>query len=259
VRFILPFAPFSFMHVKEFAERHADVLLVGLPGIGRVGHLAAAYILNKLDHELVMEFYSEYFPPQVVVENGSLRLIRNQLFYVRADKPFLLLTGDSQVVGNSPPEHYVYAEALLDSILPLGVKEIYTMAGIDRGASRFTEFPGVTVAATDEDILNKFKELGAKVDSGGAITGAAGLLLGLGTLRGVKGACLMGETSAQLTMHGDPSAALSVIRLLFTYLGIEFDYSDLEKASENFEELLKKMTAPSPEEKKAPEPSDYIR
>lgn len=238
----------------------AKYLITGLPGIGRVGHVAAAYILNKTDNVLVSDIYSEYFPQQVIIEQGGfIRLIRNQLYYVKADEPFFILTGDSQPVGSSPAEFYDYTTEILDLVKQLGVKEIYTLAGIDRGPQRMTSKPGVVVAGTDEEIIARFKELGAKVDDGGAITGAAGLLLGLGKLEGFRGACLMGETSTQLTMHGDPGAALAVTKMIMAHLGNDLDLSELEKAAEGFEGLLRKMVAPPKEEPKPPEPTDYIR
>ena len=253
--------PYFYMRVVFHDEtKQAKYLVTGLPGIGRVGHVAAAYIINKARPVLVADIFSEYFPQQVVIEeNGVLRLIRNRLYYVDAKNPFFILTGDSQPVGSSPSEFYEYTAEILDLAKQLGVEEIYTLAGIDRGAQRLTEKPGVVVAATDEDIVKRFVELGAKVDKGGAITGLAGMLLGLGKLEGFRGACLMGETSTQLTMHGDPGAALAVTKMILSYLGNELDLSDLENAAEGFEALLRKMVTPPKEEPKPPEPTDYIR
>ncbi len=241
-------------------DLHADYLLTGLPGIGRVGHVAAAYMINKMNSTLVADIYSEYFPQQVVIEDsGILRLIRNQIYYVEADTPFFILTGDSQPVGPDPSQFYDYTSEILELSKQLGVKEIYTLAGIDRGPHRFSERPGVVVAGTDEDIVRAFVELGAKVDKGGAITGLAGMLLGLGALEGFRGACIMGETSAQLTAHGDPGAALAVTDMIMRHLGNEIDLSELKSAADGFEELLHKMVSPPKEEPKPPEPTDYIR
>lgn len=238
----------------------AKYLLTGLPGIGRVGHVAAAYLLNKMENTLVADIYSEYFPQQVVIEKGGvLRLVRNQLYYVKAEEPFFVLTGDSQPVGTSPAEFYSYTQRILELVKGFGVEELYTLAGIDRGVRRLASRPGVVVAGTDEEIVRRFRELGAKVDDGGAITGAAGLLLGMGALDGFRGACLMGETSAQLTVHGDPGAALAVTEMVSKHLGFSIDLSELEKAAEGFEGLLKKMLSPPKDEPKPPEPTDYIR
>ncbi len=237
----------------------AERVLVGLPGIGRVGHVAAAYLINKSNATPVAQFTSPYFPPQVVVEHGILRLLSNTLYYVDSEEPYFVLTGDTQVVGSAPSEFYEYVLDFLEFFKGLGVKEIYTMAGIDRGPARWSGSPGVVVAATEKEILDRFVELGAKVDESGAISGAAGLLLGLGAQQGYRGACLMGETSTQLTMHGDPGAAFAVLSLLDKYMPLGVDLSELEDAAHKFDEILHRMTAPPEQEPKPPEPSDYIR
>jgi len=245
------------MRVVLHKNQRAEVLLTGLPGIGRVGHVAAQYLVSKLPVEHVASLYFESFPPQVIINQGVVRLFTNEVYYAPAERPFFILTGDSQPVGSNSEEFYAYVEALLDFFKPRGVKEIITMAGIDRGAQRFTDKPRVVVAGSDEEIVAKFKLLGAKVDEGGAITGAAGLLIGLGALRGLHGACLMGETSSQLTAHGDPTSASAVLRIVSKYLGFDVDLTELDKAAESLDALLKKVaTAPKEEEKK---PVDYIR
>lgn len=241
-------------------DLNAKYLVTGLPGMGRAGHVAAAYILSKMENTLVVDIYSEYFPQQVVIgKGGIISPIRNRLYYVKADEPFFVLTGDSQPLGASPADFYKYIEQVLEIVKGLGVNEIYTLAGIDRGVQRLASKPGVVVAGTDEEIIHRFKELGAKVDDSGAITGVAGLFIGMGTLDGLRGACLMGETSAQLTAHGDPGAALAVTQMISKYLGFHTDLSELEKAAEGFDVLLKKMVAPQKDESKLPEPTDYIR
>ncbi len=243
----------------EHRKVRADVLVTGLPGIGRVGHVAAAYIVSKLNLSPIATFYSDFFPPQVVIEQGgTVRLMQNMFYYVDAETPFILLTGDTQVVGTTVAEHYAYARELLRIAKGYGVKEIYTMAGIDRGAQRLSIKPGVIAAVTHDEIAKKLEPLNVKLDSGGAISGAAGLLLGLGKLEGLKGACLMGETSSQLTVHGDPAAAYAVLRVISDLLGLRIDLTDLKKAGDNLNMLLKRMLSP-PKQEKREERMDYIR
>jgi len=237
----------------------AEVLVTGLPGIGRVGHVAAAYVISKLGLSPFATLYSDFFPPQVVIgEDSTVRLMQNQFYYVEAETPFILLTGDTQVVGSTVSEHYAYARELLRIAKDCGVKEIYTMAGIDRGAQRLSMEPRVVVAATHDDVIKKLEPFDVKLDTGGAISGAAGLLLGLGKLEGLKGACLMGETSSQLTAHGDPAAAYAVLRVVSGLLGLDIDLTDLKKAGENLNMLLRRMLSP-PKEEKREERLDYIR
>ncbi|HID09374.1 TPA: proteasome assembly chaperone family protein, partial [Candidatus Micrarchaeota archaeon] len=43
------------IHQRDLSAKY---LITGLPGIGRVGHVAAAYILNKTENTLVADLYS---------------------------------------------------------------------------------------------------------------------------------------------------------------------------------------------------------
>jgi len=246
-------------HLVKHKDVNAKLLVTGLPGIGRVGHVAAAYLISKLGLEPIATLYSDFFPPQVVIEeNGKIRLIQNVFYYVPAEKPFILLTGDTQVVGSTVSEHYAYARELLRISKSFGVKEIYTMAGIDRGPRRLSIEPKVVAAVTSEKIANKIEEYGVEIDTGGAISGAAGLLLGLGMLEGIEGACLMGETSSQLTAHGDPAAAYAVLSVVQKITGVDIDLSELKKAADNINTMLKRMISP-PKQEKREERLDYIR
>ena len=66
----------------------------------------------------------------------------------------------------------------------------------------------------------------------------AGLLLGLGKLRGMRAICLMAET------HGgfiDPKSALALVNKLSEVLGIGIDTEKLEKKVADGEKYIKKM------------------
>ena len=72
----------------------------------------------------------------------------------------------------------------------------------------------------------------------GSIIGAAGLLLGMGKIRGVEGICLMGET------HGgfvDPKSAQAVLEVLCKILEIKIDVKKLDERAKESEQFAKKM------------------
>jgi hypothetical protein len=77
-------------------------------------------------------------------------------------------------------------------------------------------------------------------EANGSIIGAAGLLLGLGKIRKMKGACLMGET------HGgyvDAKSAKSVLSVLTKIVGVEVDLNKLEERAKETEKFMKRMEA----------------
>ncbi|NPA86892.1 MAG: hypothetical protein GXO00_02700 [Candidatus Diapherotrites archaeon] len=249
--------------LKEVKHVEAEVLVTGLPGFGRVGHVAANYIVDKLGLEPFATLHSHYFPHMVIVDDkGVIRMLNNVFFYVEAEKPFILLTGDVQpsIAPNASPEpQHKYAEFVLDFAVNHGVKEIYTMAGIDIGPNRFTKGTGVVCAGTDEETVKKLTSLGCEVDRGGSISGIAGLLLGYAQEAGLKGGCIMGKTSGQMTAHGDPGAAAEVLKVLQKLLGFEIDVKELEEANKEIEKVVRGLMTPPPQPKEErPEKLDYI-
>ena len=70
---------------------------------------------------------------------------------------------------------------------------------------------------------------------GGGIIGAAGLLLGLGSLRNIDAVCLMGETSGYLV---DPRSATSVLALLSHLLNIPVDPTQLNDRAAEMERMI---------------------
>jgi len=188
------------------------VLLVGLPGIGLVGKICVDYFLKQFKTELLADIYSDSFPPSVHTKDGVIELIADQLFVFKFEnRHFLFLAGPVQPsldfrVGG-PPEHYDFAESIVEAVKKLGVKQIFTLAGINIGNRRMERQPGIIVAATNEKLLADFRKLRARSDKKeGLISGVAGLVLGIAQQHGIEGACLMGETNARL-VYGDHGAA----------------------------------------------------
>ncbi len=249
--------------LKELEKVEAEILVTGLPGFGRVGHVAAAHIIEKLSPKKVAVLHSHYFPHVVAVDDkGVLRLLNNTFYYVEAERPFILVTGDVQpsIAPNaSPHPQHAYAEFMLGYALSHGVKEIYTMAGLAVGPSRFTQGTGVVCAATDEETMEKLRSFGCEPDKGGSISGIAGLLLGYAREEGLRGACIMGKTAEQMTAHGDPGAAAEVLKILGKIVGLEIDLSDLIEANKEIEKVVRGMLLPPKEEREQrPEKLDYI-
>lgn len=94
-------------------------------------------------------------------------------------------------------------------------------------------------AATDKETLNRAVKYGATVIKGGHIFGAAGLLIGLGKVRGMQGLCLLGETTGQ---YPDSEAALAVMKVLQNVIDLDVEISRLDlKAKETFDYLYELM------------------
>ena len=242
------------------------IMFVGLPGIGLVGKICADYFLKQFKANLIAEVYSDSFPPTVHTKQGIIDLISDQLFLFKfKDRHFLFLSGPVQPSldfrAGSSQEHYEFAEEIIDAVKKLGVKEIYTLAGVNIGDKRMGQKPNVVVAATNKKILDSFKKLGAKSASKeGLISGAAGLILGIGVSNGIEGACLMGETNARL-VYGDHGAAKKLIELLVKKFGFKVDMKSIEMEAKNIEDAFKKLTQQFEdiEEKMPSDGPSYVR
>ncbi|MBT4192457.1 MAG: hypothetical protein HOE11_04065 [Candidatus Diapherotrites archaeon] len=223
------------------------VLLVGLPGIGLVGKITVDYLLKELKPVKIAEVLSDSFPPSVHTKNSKINLIKNEIYHlVYKKKNFLILAGPVQPsldfkVG-SAHEHYEFSETLVNFFKSVGINEIVTLAGINIGDKRLNKEPGVIVAGTDDVIIKAWKTAGAKEDKKeGLISGAAGLMVGLGRLRSMKGVCLMGETNSQL-VYGDQGSAKKMLELLVKKFKFKLNMKSIAKDSKDIEKAFKELT-----------------
>ena len=235
---------------KERPELKAPVLIEGLPGVGNVGKLAAEHMVDQLKAVKFIDMYSKFFPPQVLVnDSGTVRLVSNEFFHIKrpeAENDIVVLVGDYQ--GLTPEGQYQLSDQILKVCKDLGVKMIFTLGGY--GLGRMIEKPRVLGAATDEQLVEELKTVGvtfSKGEPGSGIVGASGLLLGLGSLQGVRAACLMGETSGYFV---DPKAAQALLEVLSRRLGFKIDLTELEDRAQQIDAITSKLKESEP----APEP-----
>src|ERR671934_1228410 len=106
------------------------IFIEGLPGIGNVGKLAAEHLKDELKAMKFAEIFSKYFPPQVLVQDdGQVKLVNNEMHYVKrgAGRDLVLLTGDYQ--GLTPEGQYELSDFILRELKKLGVRRIFTLGG----------------------------------------------------------------------------------------------------------------------------------
>lgn len=246
--------------VRAKPDLDGPVFIEGLPGVGNVGKLAVEHLIDELDAEPLAEVYCKDFPPQVFVRpDGTVKLVNNELYFVKKGKAskhdLILMTGDYQ--GLTSAGQYELATAVLDLVRDYGTKRIFTLGGY--GLGRLVPEPGVLGAATDLETVKEMKELGVEFredEPGGGIIGASGLFLGFGRLHGLKGVCLMGETSGYLV---DPHSAKAVLKVLEAALGFQLDYDELEEKAGEMDKIasqLKEMERKATE--RAPDDLRYI-
>jgi uncharacterized protein (TIGR00162 family) len=222
------------------------VMFSGLPGIGLVGKIAVDYMLKHFKPEKIAEITADSFPPSVHTKKSIMELIKDEFYYFKfKGKDYVFLAGPVQpsldASAASAEQHYEFAREIVLAAKKLGVKEIYTLAGINVGEKRMNSEPKIIVAATDKKLLEEFKKLKAiEGHEEGLISGAAGLIVGLGAEQNIKGACLMGETNARL-IYGDHGAAKKLLELLSEKFGFSINMDQIEKESKEIEKAFQQL------------------
>ena len=219
------------------------LFIEGLPGIGHVGRIAAQFLVEELKAKKFAELLSSHFMHYVLLQqSSSVHVLKNEFYYVKAKgkgRDLILLIGDSQSID--PEGHYEIAHEILDYMKKFGVKEMITLGGL--GIGEVKEKPKVIGAVSDDGLDKKYKNYGIDFDAGskvGTIIGASGLLLGLGKVYGMKGVCLLGETSGYPILP-DPRAAEVVLKVLMKMLNVKLDIRKLDKKVKEMEEFIKKI------------------
>lgn len=225
------------INVIEEINLDNPIFIEALPGIGHVGKLAADHMIDELGATKFAEIYSPHFPPQVFVgEDGIIECMVNELYYLKSlgenSQDFILLVGNTQ--GLSPEGQYELCGLILDFIESYGVKQLFTLGGLATGKP--VEETKVFGAATNLENIELLKEAGIEIRSAdGGIVGASGLILGLGKLRNMSGACLMGETPGYFI---DAEAAEAILQKLSLILKFNINTDELEERAEETRKLL---------------------
>lgn len=220
----------------KFSDQH-PIMITGLPGIGLVGQVVCKYLITKMNGKKVADVYSPHFPHQVLMtKKGAIRPIKNMLYLVKAGKrDLLLLIGDVQAITSEG--QYEVTGKILDYAQKVGVKKVISLGGYSTG--KLSEKRKVFGVVTHKALLDEFKKLGVVFgEAKGAIVGAAGLFPALAKLRGMQGACLMGETHGN---YVDAVSARNVINVLEKLAGFTVDLSELEKQAKEGEKIIKKI------------------
>ncbi|HNX18220.1 MAG TPA: proteasome assembly chaperone family protein [Methanoregula sp.] len=225
-------------YLDSFTDRKLvnPILIGGLPGIGQVGKLVAEYMIHMLGAEKIAEIHSIYLPPQVIIEEtGIVRLPRNEVYLYKAeDRHLVFLVGDFQSTSNEG--HYLMTDAYLDIAAELGITRIYTLGGF--GVGHLVNTPRVFGATNREELKAEIAAAGVifeRDEPGGGIIGAAGLLLGMGRLRGIDAVCLMGETSGYIV---DPMSAASVLSMVSKIIAVPVDPTQLNDRAAEMEKVV---------------------
>jgi uncharacterized protein (TIGR00162 family) len=220
--------------IHQKPKLHNPVLIEGLPGIGFVANIAALHLIHELKAELFAEILCASFQDlAIVTETGSTRSPINELYYCKrnnGDHDLIIWYGNTQALTTFG--QYELCGRVLDIAQELDCHQLITIGGFKK--EELKETPEIYCAASDAETLKEIQSLGAKIMVG-EIFGVAGLLVGLGKLRGFKGFSLLVET---LGTYPDANAARFALSTLDKYLSLNLDLSQLDVATEKTQKIL---------------------
>jgi uncharacterized protein (TIGR00162 family) len=230
--------------VLAVPKAKSPVLVCGMPGSGYVGKLGADHLIDLFKARKVVEYVCESFPPQVnVKEDGTARTPRAELYFASQRKPhdIFVFTADAQPTTSEG--EYALSDAVVKFARKVGVKTIYTLAAYITGA--FSSTPRVFGAGTSKGMLDTLAGKGVTVMKEGGISGMNGLLIGMASLRGLEGACLLGETSGYVV---DAAASKSVLDALSRIIGVPIDTAKLKEKAEETQKVISQLQSMSAEQ-----------
>jgi len=228
------------VYMLEEPKLDKPVLVQGLPGLGFVGKLAVTYLIEELKPKRFAELYSTYL---MLVDgstgihinpNGTFFLPKLEFYAHNRTKPnIILLTGDTQpnIYGQ-----YEVAEQVLDIAQKFGCERVIAIGGFQTPAEH--EHGRVYGVFNPPRLNEELKSLGVNITQSGAITGACGIILGLGDRRKLEAIGLLGGTKGE---YPDMKAAKGVIEVLSTILGLKLDLARLDREIEEMKVRLESL------------------
>jgi len=238
--------------IIEVPKAVDPVLICGLPGSGYVGKLAADHLVSTFKLKRVAEYTSSTFPPQVSVkEDGTVDPPKGELYYATAKRGrgLFVFTADAQPTTSEG--EYELSDAVVKFAKKCGVKRVYTLAAYITGS--FPKSPKVYGAGTSKEMAGLLAESGATLMKDGGISGMNGLLIGIAAIRGLEGACLLGETSGYVV---DAGASKAVLEFLSKVVDLPIDTSKLEEKAEETRKVISQLQAMADQARETvPQPS----
>jgi uncharacterized protein (TIGR00162 family) len=222
------------IEMSEKPELNDPILIEGLPGIGFVANIAALHLIRELKAKRFAEITSASFQDfAVTTDTGGTRSPVNELYYHKrkdGGRDLIIWYGNTQALTTFG--QYELCGKVLDFVQKLGCRYLISIGGFKK--DEVQPAPAVYSAATDKETIKEALDLGTKIMVG-HIFGIAGLLIGLGKIRKLKGFALLVDT---LGMYPDSKAAGIALTLLGKHLNLNVDLTDLETTEKQTKDFL---------------------
>ncbi len=219
--------------VRKF-DGTGKVLIVGLPGMGRVGYMTARHFIDRFNSELVAEVYSTYFPPQLLVDRRGVGEVFVGKLYMSDN--FLVFTAETQ--PGDPVGQNEVCDTLLSYLSSKGIEVV--LAGAAYVVPRVGKVRKVFITGNREDLIRKLVGLGGEVLSEGLVSGINGAIVGWATYYGIPAAVVLGETWSAIVELDDIDyrAAAEVVKIMSKFMGVPEDTEYMLRNADLIEERI---------------------
>ncbi len=236
-------------------EISPDWIVVGFPGHGLVGNIAAKHIINELKLEWIGSIRSPLIPPVSVFIDGVLAYPYR--IYGCKDRNLVVLIGEAPC----PPQAYYYmAHATLSWAKSIGTKQVVCLDGFVSDP-REGKTEGVFLVAEPEiyEKENELTNFDFPKPHTGFISGLSGAIMNEALLTSIQGYSLLVPIT---TPYPDPGGAALLIEAINKIKNLQINTSalvkDAEKIQKSLLELAEKNEAISQSEPLAPSKGLYV-
>lgn len=216
-------------------------IIVGLPGTGLVGSVAASQIVEDLKMEFGGHISSPDFAPLAAIHDYK-PMPAARIHYSLKNNLIVIISEMSIPVSSS----LALAEKIFKFSKAVGASSIISLGGISLNEERGE----VYIVSSDSDIVKQAtsKKI-AKPIKEGATTGVTGILLTKGTLEKFPISTILAESSEE---YLDPNAAAKVLKVLARITGLHVRTARLEKEADQMSKEMKDSVRKARISKKGP-------
>lgn len=229
----------SFDPSKTVCECSTDIspewIVVGFPGHGLVGNIAAKHIIKELDLEWIGSIRSPLIPPVSVFIDGILAYPYR--IYGSKDRKLVILIGESPC----PPQAYYYlAHAMLEWAMKIGTKQVICLDGFVSGSRE--EAPDDVYLVAEPQVYDENSELikfNFPKPHTGFISGLSGAIMNEALLTSIEGFTFLVSVT---TPYPDPGGAAKLIEAINKVKQLNIDTSKLLQDAEKIQKSLMELS-----------------
>lgn len=229
--------------IADMRKLKKPTVVVGLPGTGLVGSVAASHLIDALDLKFGGYISSNEFAPLAAIHDYTPMPAARIHFSVENNLIVVISEMTIPVAASKD-----MAEKILKFANTMKAKDVVCLGGItlkEKGND-------VYVVSSDLPVIKDImKKKIAKPIKEGATTGVTGVLLTKGTLTKYPVTTFLAESSAEFL---DPRAASNVLKVLSKFIGKGIKTTRLDKEAREFTKATKETIIKSKLSKKSGAP-----